>query len=132
MKTHLINNFISHIDKRHRNLCAEVIYDFLDNAKQICLKYHKVIEGFYLTDNMCYFAFNNTHLHELDDETPIYSVNSIDDENDWDMIELYGIIDIPQFQIITNLYLQYEDVFHLSHANVQLVKEHQFEIEQSL
>lgn len=131
MGKHSINNFTLY-NKKDKKMYAKIVYDFLDNAKQICLKYHKIIEGFYLVDKMCYFVFNNTHLHELDENIPIYSVNNINDEDDWDMIELYGIIDFPQFQTLINIYQKYNDSLNLSQTNIQLVKEHQFQIEQSI
>jgi hypothetical protein len=126
-----IHNVVEQVDKKYQKLCNDVIHSILDDAKIICDRYHKVIEGFYLTSNMGYFAFNNSRMAD-NDEYPIYVINLIDDYEDWDMFELYGITEDKEFQELIELYNKYNDKFNIGQVNVQLIKDNNYKLERFL
>ena len=113
-----IKKMISQFEKSERKVASAITYEILELAEKVCTRFHKVVEGFFMADNACYFAFNFED-YALD-INPTMGSNSIEDTNDWDFIELFGIDSDINFIELVELYNTYKDQFELYNMGVCL------------
>lgn len=78
-------------------------------AQSICRKYKKVIDSFHLEDDNIYFWFDYVSEDEYG-SIRITTANNIDNSNDWDLIEEFGIDENQAFVQLYGLYQNYGDI----------------------
>lgn len=119
-----IKKMISHLEKSERKVASAITYEIIDLAEKVCKRFHKVVEGFYMANNVCYFAFNfDEYANDIyTKHMPRVGTNSIEDPNDWDFIELFGINDDDNFVELLELYNEYKDRFELYNMGICLWK----------
>lgn len=119
-----IKKMISHLEKSERKVASAITYDIIDLATKVCNRFHKVIEGFYMADNACYFSFNfEGYANDIYNKTlPTMGSNSIEYPNDWDFIELFGIDNDSNFIELVEIYNEYKDRFDLYNMGICLWK----------
>lgn len=78
-------------------------------AQSICRKYKKVIDSFHLEEDNIYFWFDYVSEDEYG-SIRITTANNIDNSNDWDLIEEFGIDENQAFVQLYGLYQNYGDI----------------------
>ena len=94
----------------HREHFKNVLIDEMTLlAQNICRKYRKVIDSFHLEEDNIYFWFDYVSEDE-DGSIRITTANNIDNSNDWDLIEEFGIDENKAFVQLYGLYQNYGDI----------------------
>ena len=118
-----INQMISMLDKVEQKTASAITYDIIDLATKVCERFNTVIEGFFMGHNVCYFAFNvKDYANDIYNKVmPKCGTNSIEDTEDWEYIEMFGIDTDKNFQKLVKLYNQYADRFNLYNMNIGII-----------
>lgn len=125
-----MNNVITAIEKleQHEELVKKTILEKIaESAQKVCKKFSKVIHGFEMGHNQCYFLFMGEPI--ADDDYNPKGANDVLNENDWDLIELYGIETNKDFNNLYKLLTEYDERFSLTTTPLEILKENDYEIE---
>lgn len=114
-----IKKFETHKEHFKNVLIDEIIL----LAQSVCRKYKKVVDSFHIEDESIYLWFD----YETTDEygtIRVTTANNIDNTEDWDIIEEFGINENKSFIKLCELYKDYGDL--LKDETIELERENNF------
>ena len=123
-----INIAMEKLELHEKMVKQSIIEKIAESAQKVCKKYSKVIQGFEMGHNQCYFIFMGEPINS-DDDYNTKGANDVLNENDWDLIELYGIETNKDFKKLYELLILYDERFYLTDTIIEILKDNEYKIE---
>ena len=122
-----VKTAIEKLEQYEELVKTTILSKIAESAQKVCKKFSKVIQGFEMGHNQCYFIFMGEPI--IDDDYNTKGVNDVLNENDWDLIELYGIETNKDFNNLYKLLTEYDERFSLTTTPLEILKENDYKIE---
>lgn len=122
-----VKTAIEKLEQYEELVKTTILSKIAESAQKVCKKFSKVIQGFEMGHNQCYFIFMGEPI--IDDDYNTKGANDVLNENDWDLIELYGIETNKDFNNLYKLLTEYDERFSLTTTPLEILKENDYKIE---
>lgn len=122
-----VKTAIEKLEQYEELVKTTILSKIAESAQKVCKKFSKVIQGFEMGNNQCYFIFMGEPI--IDDDYNTKGANDVLNENDWDLIELYGIETNKDFNNLYKLLTEYDERFSLTTTPLEILKENDYKIE---
>ena len=122
-----VKTAIEKLEQYEELVKTTILSKIAESAQKVCKKFSKVIQGFEMGHNQCYFIFMGEPI--IDDDYNTKGANDVLNENDWDLIELYGIETNKDFNNLYKLLTEYDERFNLTTTPLEILKENDYKIE---